>query len=279
MPRANTDTTIRLIASYPATPLETRECIDGAHTRPNISPISEYNQEASELRRYVRQQNEFDPRLFNYILLGHVSLAEGYFRSVIRKAILIDKYALSAVAEQKVTFAAAQHLAKDMIPESLLEGVSFTSSKNLTDSFKSYLGLTGHHNEIAASLENYERICQLRHCIVHRFSYLGSANAAKLGIDDHSQLIEKPIVFDYARAQAALQVIDVAVRLVNNFLFTSLVYRVRDKSGWQWVYKRDKALFSKYYRTFIDPNEAGSLEIRAAYNQLLATKQPQRLNN
>lgn len=262
---------IAVVPSYTASGLDTTSCVSSTHSRLSLAPIAEYNLESTKLRRYTTPAS-FDPDLANYILLGQISLAESYFRSIVRRIIIIDRVAHAEVANHKVSYAAAHYLSKDMIPESLLENTSLASSHNLKETMRNLLGIKGAFNDIEAPISEFGQVCQLRHCIIHRFSYLGSANAAILGIESHGELIEKPIVFTYGLLQDAFQVVDVCVRSVNNFLFTNLVYRMADNNEWSWIYNDDWRKFDKYYKTFVDPTEVGCMTRRDAYSALEIAK-------
>lgn len=62
-------------------------------------------------------------------------------------------------------------------------------------------------------------VCQLRHCIVHRFGFLGSNNAITLGLATHKNYLEKPLVISFSHLNEMVQVCENTVKLINNFLF------------------------------------------------------------
>jgi hypothetical protein len=130
---------------------------------------------------------------YNLILLGQISGVESYIREIFRKLILIDKHSFSACSSLMLTFTAANNYEKEILPEALMELYSFASKKNITEALKNLLDIKGN---LTINLENilieFEKICQLRHCMIHRFGKLGSNNALKLGIEKNKQLFAKP---------------------------------------------------------------------------------------
>jgi hypothetical protein len=232
--------------------IETNTFFDASFNHPNESAIDLFFQQTSKLHTLINPTS-FDDTLANLILLGYVSAVESYFRTVIRNIIIFDEYSMEKAAVKTLTYGAAIHYTSSMMPEALLEQVSFASNKNVIDCFKDYIGFKGHMaNDVDTMLSEYENVCQLRHCIVHRFSLLGSNNALKLGMGLHSNLLEKPLKLDYAKLQEVFDVLDLTVRTCNNFLYLYLINRSVEHvpSQWTWDYRRDKKIFLKYYNIF-----------------------------
>ncbi len=189
----------------------------------------------------------------NLILLGYVSASESYFRELIRQLIVIDRRSRLASENQMLTFGAAIHYSKELLPEALLENCSFASKKNIIDAFKDFLGLKGHTpQEVEKVLSEFEKICQLRHCIVHRFGKLGSNNAIKFGLESHLDCLEKPLVLNINQLYQVYQICENTILVINDHLYKRIMIRTLepDISDWSWDLRKDKNKFEKYYSLF-----------------------------
>lgn len=207
----------------------------------------------------------------NLVLLGYTSAVESYLREIIRKLILLDKFCEICNHEAQLSFGAALGHKLDMLPEALLEGASFASQKNIIDSIKKHLGLSVQQdNELISSITEFEKICNLRHCIIHRYGKLGSRNAIVLGLDSHKTFFEKPIQIDTAKIQLISSCCENTVIVINQLLFKLIMERTADKKKciWRWDFRKDKTLFTKYFNLFNSLNRPSTLSVKAAYNSL-----------
>ena len=206
------------------------------------------------------------PTVFsNLILLGYISAVESFIREILRKLIAIDNYSRKACELKSISYGAALFHTPDMLPEALLENMTFISRDNVEKVLKDFIGITkvAFPSSVSEILIEYENVCQLRHCIVHRFGKLGANNAIKLGLETHSSYIEKPIKLNYAALQKVAAVCTSVVKEVNQFLWQYVMMRLigepanqmhwRKKSDsipWSWDYRRDKKRFKCYFDTF-----------------------------
>lgn len=251
--------------------VDTSTFFDSTFLHSADSPIDQYLKKTTKLNTFITPSN-FDETLANLVLLGHVSAVESYFRALIRRIILIDPVAKEKVNECNVTYAAAIHHMPDMLPEALLEKVSFSSPKNLMESLRKFVGLEGDvPMDIKIIHKEFEKVCQLRHCIVHRFSMLGSSNAIDLGLDLHSKLIEKPIKLDYAKLQTLQQILDITVKAHNNFLFRYLIEKASDRKEWKWDYRIDRLKFNLLYDVFSSQLPPATLSVFKVYSDTRAS--------
>ncbi|CAG2082217.1 hypothetical protein XCY_000077 [Xanthomonas arboricola pv. juglandis] len=185
-------------------------------------------------------------------MLGAVAAVESYLRAAFRKSISCDPVCRESVMKRDITYAAALHLHADLLPEALLERISFTSKDNIENACRELLGIKGDFPiSLQAAVKDYVRICHLRHCAVHRFGKLGASNAVHLGLDQHSMLLEKPLKLDYTSLQNAIAISTGFVRAFNGFLFNSLISRLPD-DYFSGAYKDDRVRFIKYYSLFQD---------------------------
>lgn len=207
----------------------------------------------------------------NLVLLGYISAVESYLREIIRKLILLDVPCRNYNQDIGLTYGAAITHSSSMLPEALMEGASFASQKNIIDSIKKHLGLSGHTPiQLLDSLEEFERICHLRHCVIHRFGKLGSNNAIRLGLESHKEYLEKPLILDANNLQNISLFCENVVIVINQYLFEEILKRTGDDkfNFWQWDFRKDRKLFSKYFNLFDSKINPSGSNINDAYNNL-----------
>ena len=232
--------------------LDTHLLFDSGYSDSKASPLDEFLTRIDEINKLTPHPNEFNIYQGQLILLGAVAAVESFIRTLFRKIINIDPEAQSCVHGSEVSFGAALHLKPDLLPEAILERISFAGRGGITEAMKSLLGVKGAlPPDLKEAVDEYARICHLRHCAVHRFGKLGANNAIALGLDQHKALIEKPLTFDYASLQNGISIITGFVKTINNFLFNEILSRV-PRESWTGRYNRDRALFLRYYALFVD---------------------------
>lgn len=264
---------------------ETSSKFDVAHSDNNLSPIDLFITNTKQLNKLVT--SDYTPVLGNLILLGYVSAAESYIRALIRKLIHCDEYISALVSEKSVSYAAALHHKKEILPEALLEDFSLASPYNVFETLKELIGMKGNRpNPLILPSQEFKKVCELRHCCVHRFGKLGSKNAIRLGLATHTKSLEKPILLLAEDVDKIAFIVDNFVRSINNYVFKFLLERSvknKDDSGgvcyeleWLWVYAKDKKRFNKYYKIFSSKEDVyKSMTLRAAYEKFCSALKPE----
>lgn len=251
-----------------AAPVETVPLFDPTHADQNRSPIDQYIQNTNALNRLYLNVNPLPSEMGSLVLLGFMSAVESYFRAMFRGVINIDEHASWLAEPLGVSFGAALHLEPKMLPEAVIEEYSFASAKNIKDAIRELGGIKGQFPaDVEAALREFQKICEIRHCCVHRFGKLGAKNAIKLGLDSHRSILEKPLRLD----QPALELIGASLRgfvkTINNFVFGALMERtvVNRVDGqvappyarvWAWQWRLDRARFVRYYALFASVSDS-----------------------
>lgn len=257
--------------------LETQGLFDTDFKESNISPIDTFFEKTTELNKLIADPDDFPGQLAGLILLGYVSAVESYFREIIRKLILIDTASKRKCEKHNLTYGAAIIYDSEMLPEAMLENCSFAGSKNIEESLKNFLGITkgDYSSDLNEALEQFSKVCQLRHCSVHRFGRLGSNNAIALGLEDHKEYLEKPLKIEFDPLQQIFLVCNNTVKEINNFLFEKILDRNVSEGlySWEWDLRKDKNEFVKYYNLFVSeknpPRQIPSL--KKAYEEFRKT--------
>ncbi|WP_397459633.1 hypothetical protein AB3464_12675 [Pseudomonas asplenii] len=248
--------------------LATEELFNKTYKEGNVSPIDEFigNSNKLNLLWLSLSNEEVVPEFSNILFLGYFSAVESYIRALIRSLIQHDIYSFKCAESQEISFGAALHHSKELLPEALMDSHSFVSSGNILRTFKSLTDIDVAMDE--SSIQELDKICQLRHCCVHRFGKLGAKNAMVLGLSTHSTLFEKPLVLSKNDLILISGTLRSVVKTINNAAYKSVLDRTFpvvptgkgdarkfEKILWQRDYNLDKVLFSKYYKIFYSKHE------------------------
>jgi hypothetical protein len=279
--------------SAPAkTCLDTAAWFDRTHVRTEHSPIDEFLGNLYEINKLylgADQRGEYTPILGSLVYLGMVSAVEGYFRSLLRRLIIIDPACEENASNRSVSYGAAIHHEEDLLPEALLEGLSLASTKAVASELRSLCNISqmgkdgGVPKTLEQLFENFESICQIRHCGIHRFGKLGSQQALRLGMETHKPLLEKPLKLSVVHMQDIAEALEALVRAVNSYCFSDLIKKTHSASPagrekeklygavWERDWEADRERFAAYYCIFASnrgPDKSQSVE--AAYSAFMA---------
>lgn len=194
----------------------------------------------------------------NLVTIGIVSSVETYFRSIIRKSLIIDDESRSTSYKNKVTYGAVLYHGPDLLPEALLEDCTFLNKDNIVKNLKNFLGVQlnpQQEPDLLKALEEYEKICHLRHCIAHRSGHLGSKNAIELGLDTFSQHLEQPISLTLDAVNNVFNICHNCVLESNDYIFESLLSRTVSGGIWTGDLRKDKLKFRRIFEIFADDSQ------------------------
>lgn len=251
--------------------INTVDFFEGRSTSDELSPIDEFIDAVLRINGVCTDPINMPNELGHLMILGYVSAVESFLRSLIRQVVNADPASRAASQRQTVSFAAATHHEVNVLPEALIERVTFTGSRPIHEALITYLGLKKGHTEraITGFCSEYDKVCQLRHCIVHRFGKFGSQNALALGFRSHQSHLEQTIQVPYSKTQEVADVCDNTVRGINNFCYEEILRRSHEDKWVEWTsdLRKDRAQFSRYYSVFSSQKHTpASLPIKESYN-------------
>lgn len=304
--------TWRLNSAYSiSTSFDIRTTIDIAHIESTVSPIDQFIIKNRELNILLIDPNNFSnrimdlrangkvsnrsftylnnslfdssrvsPVLANLVLLGHISAVESYFRAIFRRLVLIDKATQKSCYEKLLSYGAVLFHDKTSLPDALLELISFSSKRNIEEILKEYFGIKGSlPASVTTCLEEFGKVCQMRHSIVHKFGILG-VNNIKQDLSSHSPYVNKPIKNSFTSIQDISLICTNIVHEINQLIWqTSMMRLIADfkqnkwekkaSHSWKWQWKNDKALFKKYFDIFFsDLSRPPIIDMKTAYLDL-----------
>jgi hypothetical protein len=161
-----------------------------------------------------------EPALGPLLLVGLVSAAENYFRDLFARTIQLCPNARAAASDENVKLGSVVwHSGGDAI-RSAFEHISFADGERLLASCKKYLNLQLQRTGIVGE---FDKVCQLRHGIVHAGSILGGKNATVLSLPATRMRLRIAVGFD--QLQEAADICTSLVGTINSEAFAELCKR------------------------------------------------------
>lgn len=189
------------------------------------------------------------------LLVGIVSAAENYVRSIISGAVNICPVAQTCSSDRPVTLGAVTWHIGSRYSRPGLEHSSLAEAKGLRAAFRDFVGVPLPDGEFLAPLNEYEKTCQLRHGVVHNDGFVPGRNAIKLEIP--RMVTAARIVVRYEQLQEVGAVVSGLVRLLNRHIF--LVLCRRWATDWRrrsdWVVEDEESAFSKVWDLCLSRSE------------------------
>lgn len=207
-------------------------------------------------------------------------------RALFRGLIHIDFSCRRHLSSSQISFAAAMNHERTNMPDALLEDTTFVGTESVKKAVVKFLNLAKTFPGMDKHFEEFEKICQLRHCCTHRFGKLGAKNAAVLGMSVHNKFLEKPLKLTSVALSDAAEILRTFVKSFNNDIFGKIMERMvaeqinlsistADKVLWMWSYEVDKPVFERYYKLFASKNDSiRSKSCKSTYDGFVTNLKP-----
>ncbi|WP_128345710.1 hypothetical protein [Aeromonas caviae] len=158
------------------------------------------------------------------MLIGLISATENYFREVLGQILSLCPVSQLKSVEQKIQLGSLLWGDKSAHNKTAFEFLAFSNSKNVIDTFNNFLGhQVSQHGSWKIGLREYDKLCELRHAIVHSDNIIAGKNAIKLVLQKNKKPLR--IKIDYANLQNASLVCTSVVQAANNELFEMMIGR------------------------------------------------------
>jgi hypothetical protein len=188
------------------------------------------------------------------LLLIVFSAAETYFRRVISETLSLCPVAADSAAQQSVPLGAIASFGLGNLGLVISDTRGLTSSGELLQRTKNLLGLSVvKTSSVGAAIDQFERICNLRHCIVHSSGELLYNNRRDLHVKATGRLC---ISLDDKAFQDVVQVVVNAVRAYNNFVANEVLQRWFSSGHLVRNWRRDKKAFLRLHSLFTSNRDA-----------------------
>lgn len=207
------------------------------------------------------------PHAGGLLLTGIVSASENYVRDILSAILCICPISQSVSAEEKIDLGAVIWHDPSNALRSAFEHFSFTSSKNILKTCQNYtrIQIDSH----LSVFDEFDKLCELRHGVVHSGACLPGRNAVRLQVPGQSGCTVR-VTIGFAELQEAGAICTNLVTSINKELFGHIVRRWAD--DWRklpsWKPADENPLFRQIWEMFYSKNDAD--------NALIATKMTMR---
>ncbi|WP_175752464.1 hypothetical protein [Burkholderia ambifaria] len=229
---------------------------------PDNSPIDHFLIRIGELLKSgTLDVLEANPHLANLYFAGLISYTENYFREIFSRILEVCPTSQAKASSRDVKLGSVMWYRTGKLERSAFEHFSFASSEGIIETCKRFFDITiNDKSDCYAVLQEYDRLCELRHGVVHSGGIMSGKNSLKLQLP---QTENDTLVFvDFNGFQEAAQICTDLVAAANTDLFRILATRWRDdwpKRVPNWNADMSKARFDQVWQAFYSSrdNEAG----------------------
>lgn len=217
------------------------------------SPIDRFYSSIKEILSLAKEPKYLDENkvIGQLLFIGVISATENYIREILSETISICPICKSKAAMQLISLGSVLWHAGSNVERGSFENLSFADSDTVKKTCKKFLGYDIEKTGLAYSaLEEFDRICELRHGVVHSNSIVAGKNAIKLSIKSENKIIKVKI--SYKQLQECAAICMSLVSSLNTELFVLMVKRWA--VDWNklplWDIKDENKKFNLIWNTF-----------------------------
>lgn len=215
------------------------------------SPIDAYIEYTRSVLTYGTEERlANNDNLGGLLLLGAVSAAEAYFRSILSLSLELCPISREHAAEKQINLGGILWHGPAEFRRSAFEHLTFCSKDDLVKAVRQYLKFELKDAVFKAQLDQYDIVCHLRHGVVHNAGILPGRNAVQVG----AKTFKKPvrISIGFVELQKSIEAIDSLILTFNRELFHVMCHRwaVDWRQRTDWIINHEKKLFNKIWSMF-----------------------------
>lgn len=190
------------------------------------------------------------------LFVGLISSTEDYFRNILGFILSVCPKARAHAADEKVQLGSLLWARDHLQNRSAFEFMAFSSADNIRKALNNFachqVRSTG---ALDGMLKEYDKLCELRHAIVHSGHLVAGKNAIKLALRHTGQPLK--VTLNYAGLQSTGTVCTALVQAANKELFEALVGRwARDwRQLASWDVVQEEKLFGKIRLGFLSTRD------------------------
>lgn len=243
-------------------------------TGATLSPIDQFYQTSRDILRVgTPDLLRAHPSMGPLLLVGLVSTTENYFRDIFTRIIQVCPLAKAAAADQPIKLGSVVWHGGGDAERGAFEHISFADAENISKTCSKYIKYNLKPNAI---LEEFDKVCEFRHGIVHSSSVIAGKNAIALQIAARSARLK--IEVEFPQLQECGDVCTTLVASVNTELFQEMARRwavVWPKLP-SWNSNDEHRLFKFIWNAFYSAQDAANgtiphnLTLRKCKNRILS---------
>jgi len=234
------------------------------------SPIDNYYTYALEIVMLSAQRDlEDNSPMTHLLLLGAVVATEQYFREILCGALCVCPISRRHAQGQRLSLGGLDYFGKEGIGFALLESCSLSTQGEIK---KQIANLTGFEvkrdSAVAATLAEFEKVCQLRHAAIHSRGEFCNRNLSDLGLFPNGRV---RLHLTQVKLQSVVSVCHSLVRTFNRFLFEQIVKRLIVKNLLIGDWANDQSVFEPVFKLFYSCQDCQSPSSAEAWHTQMGT--------
>lgn len=209
----------------------------------------------------------WDPQHGLILSSSVVAVAEDYFRSVLTEVVSACAHCAGRVKplETRMEFVFNGSISDAV--RGMLDRESFSSSATVKTWAKKIAGANfSSHRSLNVALEEFERVCHIRHCAVHSGGYVSAHNAQVLGVQPGTWI-------SFSAPDAIYEIVAVVTATIRSFnqgLFEIVLGRWLDTGELTGAWAVDKQKFTMLWDTFRSERDIESSQLSSSRLRLNA---------
>lgn len=235
------------------------------------APIDKFYAEVKKIIIYssdirMLEENDF---LGPLLYVGIISRTENYIREILAECIKFCPICKSETANRNVSLGSIMWQKNGEFENGIFENISFSDSSAIKKELKNCLRVDINKNDLLNEiLDEFDKLCQMRHAIVHSSRVLAGKNAIQLNIPPSNEKLS--IRVGYAQLQECASICTACVMAFNLKLFKVMGHRWA--VDWRhltnfWDTEKEDEYFSRIWDVFsskIDRHDSDLAEMTKA---------------
>jgi hypothetical protein len=180
------------------------------------------------------------------MFVGLISSTEDYFRNILGFVLATCPIARAHAADEKVQLGSLLWAKGQLQNRSAFEFMAFSSADNIRKALTNFAHhQVRHGGALEEMLKEYDKLCELRHAVVHSGHLVAGKNALKLALRNNGYPLK--VALNYAGLQSTGAVCTALVQAANTELFEGLVGRWA--KDWRRLASWDASQETKLFKT------------------------------
>lgn len=239
------------------------------------SAIDRYYKTVRDILDIVKTPDylEYHPSVGPLLFIGIVSGTENYFRDVMSETIRICPISQAKSSAQSINLGSVIWHAGCNVERGSFENISLADSDMIRNTCRKYIDFDiNKTGSTSSALDEFDKICELRHGIVHSSSIVAGKNAIRLGIKGSIHTVK--IAIGYKQLQECAAICTFLVSSFNTELFNILMKRWA--IDWpklpSWIPANDNRTFDMIWNLFFSQIDNGNSTIPHVLSRLECRK-------
>ena len=221
------------------------------HTANDQSPIDQFYLEIQNINNLF----PFEVWGTNYWVgslasIAIVSSVENYFRQIFSKILKLCVDSQNLSANNQISLGSVIWHPSNEIERGAFENLSLASSESIKKTAKKFIGIDLKAKGLEIILTEFDKVCELRHGIVHSGREVAGKNGIKLMLSSTNSITK--IEIDFAQFQEIMSVCNALVVAANKILFVEI--STRWATSWRqtpsWDDSKKNIIFKEVWKSF-----------------------------